>query len=254
VSTAYENDLWALTVEKVANLSKQDVETKVLQRVDNDAYRVLEKMKSGGLAGLSTDDRQTWALFLNSLRWRQPRNVLSLREKGLNALREELNRDSSDYDSLAGKDDPPTLADWAEKRFPGLTANYGLTIFGSILGDSTIASKLTSLTWWLCDVTAGSRELLLADHPCILTTGIDDQNFMFALPIGPYRAFLATRGERTKAGIMRTHPALLAQRLNESALNQVETRLYARTRSPERFIRNRFAGIQVARSNRTDRL
>ena len=154
-------------------------------------------------------------------------------------LRESLEAQPEQYEEFASLGHPTTLVGWTEKIFPGLIENFGLTFFHKLVDNPDIGDKILRMKWWIWDFSSVPFDLLLADHPCIFTTGIDDPNLVIALPITPKKAFMATQSEHV-ANIMRLqHPRDLATRLNESSLNQAQVRIYARDRSPERFLRNR---------------
>jgi Protein of unknown function (DUF4238) len=95
--TGYENDLWALSVDAIAGLEKQAIETRFLRYVDNLAARVLQKLDEQGLESLTRDDRMDWVRFLMSLRLRQPNLVLQLRKESADTSGKHLllNRNST---------------------------------------------------------------------------------------------------------------------------------------------------------------
>lgn len=70
--TAYEKNLYALTMPLVAGMEQQAVEEHLLRHIDNLAAGVLRKMTTTGFNGLTPENRSDWARFLMSLRLRQP--------------------------------------------------------------------------------------------------------------------------------------------------------------------------------------
>jgi len=95
------------------------------------------------------------------------------------------------------------------------------------------------MKWWLWDFSNVKFDLLLADRPCVFTSGIDDPNLIVALPISPDKAFMATNSEHTATRLRQQVPKTIAMRLNESSFYQARARIYARDASPKRFIANR---------------
>jgi hypothetical protein len=77
--TAYEDNLYALTMPVVAGMEQQAVEKRLLGRIDDLAAGVLRRLTTTSLAGLTSDDRCDWARFLMSLRLRQPAIIQQLR-------------------------------------------------------------------------------------------------------------------------------------------------------------------------------
>lgn len=171
------------------------------------------------------------------MRIRQPDAVQKLRVESAEHLHATLATQPERYEELTGED-PPTLTEWTDKHFPGLIENFGLSFFHELVDYQNIGGQLLRMTWWLWDFSDAPYNLLLADHPCIFTRGIDDPKLVVALPISPWKAFMATQSERTSDLLRRQRPRDLAMRMNES-LCQARVRIYGRDQSPSRFIRNR---------------
>ena len=238
-STAYKDDLYALSKPIVAGMEKQAIEKIFFMQVDNLAARTHQKLIEHGLRSLTNDERSDWVRFLMSLRVRQPDNVQKLKIESAEHLVKTLRQQPEEYDELATNDDAPTLIEWTEQQFPGLIENFGLSFFHKIASNPEVGEKIFRMKWWLWDFADASFDLLLADHPCILTKGIDDPNLIIALPISPKKAFMATNSEDVAALMRQQAPKHLALRLNELSLNQARARIYASNTSPRRFIQNR---------------
>ena len=58
--TAYEDNLYELTMPVVAGMDQQAAEKHLLQRTDALAAGVLRELTTTGLAGLTLDDRCDW--------------------------------------------------------------------------------------------------------------------------------------------------------------------------------------------------
>jgi len=237
--TGYEPDLYALSMPVVAGMKKHAVEEQFLKYVDNSGALVRDKLENQGLKKLSPKDRVDWTRFLMSLRIRQPGIVQMLITESKEHLRTTLETQPEQYEEFASLGHPPTLVEWTEKRFPGLIENFGLSFFHELVDNPDIGDKILRMKWWIWDFSSAPYDLLLADHPCIFTTGIDDPNLVIALPITPKKAFMATQSEHVANTMRLQHPRGLATRLNEASLNQARVRIYARDRAPEQFLRNR---------------
>lgn len=174
-----------------------------------------------------------------SLRLRTPETVLRLNYEGPEYLTESLNEKPEEYSLVSETSDPTTLAEFTEKYLPGLIENFGIMMIRRLITNPDIGDKILHMTWWLWNFREQKNHLLLSDRPCIFSSGIDDPDIVVALPIGPKRAFMATKTNRVADIIRRLHPKDLLMRINESSLNQAEKRVYALDRSPYRFIRNR---------------
>lgn len=237
--TGYEVDLYALTREVIAGMDKQAIEKRFNRDVDNQGALVLQKLNSGGLRVLTIDDRVRWARFLMSLRIRQPDVVQMLRSEGERHLRATLTAQQKQYEELLGLEDSLSLVKWTEEQYPGLIENIGLSFFHRIVDNPVVGEKILQMKWWLWDFSDVPHDLVLADHPCIFTSGLDDPGLIIALPISPRKAFMATQSVKA-AEIMRRQSANeLVKRINESSVRQGRVRIYARDKSHARFIRNR---------------
>jgi Protein of unknown function (DUF4238) len=242
--TAYEKNLYALTLPMVAGMEQQAVERHLLQHIDQSAADVLRKLSATGLVGLTPEQRSDWARFLMSLRLRQPTMIQQLCIQSSQHLEVSLTDQPEEYESLAEVGDPPTLLDWTRKNYPGLIENAGMSFFHEIIDNRTVAEKILRMRWWLWDFAREENDLLLADHPCIFTKGIDEPDLVIALPIGPRKVFMATRTDHVATIMRRQRPKDLLMRMNESSLSQARIRLYARDRSPWRFISNRLVKLR----------
>lgn len=236
--TGYEDNLYTLTKPEVAGVEQQAVETEFLQRIDSEGARVLHKMKTAGLASLTQKDLYSWVYFIASLLWRAPQIVLRIRAEAPDHLRVSMSKRPEEYDSIAETDDPPTLCDFVEKNFPGYTENFGMMSLGKLICDEEWTEKILRMKWWLFDFNGQRNHLFLADWPCVFTTDIDKPDLVVALPIGPWKVFLATKTDRVASTIMQQSPEDLLKQINESSLMQAKQRIYARDASPRRFISN----------------
>ncbi len=237
--TGFEENLYALTIPVVAGMNQQAVEKHFLMHVDNLGALVRRKLDEHGLRSLTTDDRVNWARFLMSLRIRQPDIVQMIRTDAAANLRVNLAAQPEQYEELAQLNDPSTLEEWTEQHFPGLIENIGMSFFHKLVDNPAIGDKLLRMRWWLWDCASVPHDLLLADHPCVFTHGIDDPRLVIALPISPKKIFIATQSDETADLLRRQRPKDLVVKLNEYSIGQTRTRVYARDTAPARFIRNR---------------
>ena len=103
------------------------------------------------------------------------------------------------------------------------------------------------MKWRMWDFSYVPYELLLADRPCIFTSGIDEPDLVIALPIAPKKAFMATQSDDVDELMRRQHRRDFARNLNEFSVAQARVRIYAQDQSPARFIRNRLHRHRLTR-------
>lgn len=172
------------------------------------------------------------------LRLRQPSIVEMLRFEAAVTLRKQLADQPEEYERLADETDPPTLIEWTETRFPGLIENVGMSFFAGLVDNEKIGTEILRLQWALRSFPDTDWTLLLGDHPCIFTGGIDDPDLVIALPISPRKAFFAIRGKRAFDRIRVRNSRELIKAMNESTVGQSRIRVYATDSTPLRFISN----------------
>jgi len=248
--TGYEDDLYALSEENIAGMSKQAIEKQFLMRLDNSASLVRSKLATKGLRSLTDEDRVNWARFIMSLRIRRPPIIQSLKQDASTQLRASFAGQPEEYEELASDSDPGTLEEWAEKQFPGLIDNFGLSIFHEIVDNPVIGNKILGMRWWIWDFSGTPYELLISDNPCIFTAGIDDPGCIIALPISPSKVFIATQSKSVAEMLRQQQPRELIIRINESSFGQADVRIYSRQEKPaRRFIENRLAQKKTGTSS-----
>ena len=239
--TGYEDNLYTLTKPAVLGVEQQAVEAEFLQRVDSEGAKLLCKLYTTGLADLKPQDRGSWVSFILSLLFRTPDAVSWLRANASDVLKSSLNERPEEYDAIADTFDPPTLAGFVEKGFPGYIEDFGMMSLGKLICDRGHSEKILRMKWWLSDFGGQRNHLLLSDRPCILTTNIHNPDLVLALPISPWKAFMASNTCRIASIIRRQRPQNLLVQINESSLRQANRRVYARDASPLRFISDRLA-------------
>lgn len=237
-STAYEQDIFALTRSTVGGNDQQFVETHCLQRIDSIAARILRKIETTGLTSLTPEDQSNWVFFLISLRLRHPENLHYIKTKATQYFKDSLNERPEEYDAISKAFDPPTLEEFVEKHIPGLAENFGLINFEQrIYCENLFKKMLRKSRWILQDFQGLKNHLILADYPSIYTAGIDDPNLVIILPIGPQKAFIATNPQNGDIIAQQSQKNLLRW-INEMSINQARYRIYAQDMSPRRFILN----------------
>ena len=202
------------------------------------------KILDEGLHALNEEDRINWVRFIMSLRLRQPEIVDEIRQKSSIVLTESLDKDPEEYEELVSDDDPVSLREWAEKQYPGLIENFGMSIFHELVDNEDLGNKILTLRWFLFKFDGEKHNLLLSDQPCVFTSDIDADDFIIALPIHPKALFLAVRGDKTAALLREVAPNILIRMMNTSSVSQARVRIYATDDQQLRFIENRNSGFK----------
>lgn len=238
-ANGFKKNLLSLTKDQVMGMDKHAIEKAVLQKVDNDAAAVIDKLINDRLVTLSHIERCAWVRFVMSIRLRQPSSVHLLRLEGEQILRMELAKTPEEYSSIAGTDSFPTLEEWTEALFPGAIENFGLSVFQALINNGSIGTKLLRLRWWVRKFNEDDHSLMLGDNPCVLVGKIDDPDFAIMLPISPRAAFIATRGDEVAHSLSQISGKVLSKNFNDVTVRQAEQYIYAANDGCVTFIRNR---------------
>jgi hypothetical protein len=87
-------------------------------------------------------------------------------------------------------------------RQPDIIQQLRTEVPEHLVDNQKIGLKIARMKCWLYPFATAKHDLLLADHPCIFTVGIDNPDLVIAPPIGPRKAFMAAGSERL-ANILR---------------------------------------------------
>jgi Protein of unknown function (DUF4238) len=243
VSTGYETDLLALSVDSVVGMQRHMIEEEFLKGIDNDAAIVRTKLCGHGLPSLSQKQRCDWVRFIISLRLRQPEIIHELVAQSEEKFRTSLRDADAREFSLASTEDSTSLEEWSSTEFPGLIENFGLTFFHDLLDDEKAGNLILQLKWWVYDVSKSPNRLLLGDRPCVFFGGIEDANFGMVLPISPNKMFIATRGEARTKQIRSISPDKMVAWVNDATVTQAEKYVYGHDATSLRFLQNRRASV-----------
>lgn len=235
-----EKNLYALSRNIVAGMEKHANEDQFLKQVDSRAAIVRRKFARGELLKISNEERNDWALFLMSLRVRQPKIVNELKNDETSALfQEHLDKDPDHYENLKGESDPASMSEWVEQQYPGIIDNFGISIFSKIVDNKRVGNLLIQMNWLIVDISDAKHKFLLGDNPLILTHAITNPNLIVALPISPTKVFFAAPSREIIMKITNSDINQLVLRVNESSVNQSVNNIYSQDTQHWKFIQNR---------------
>ena len=163
-------------------------------------------------------------------------------------LERALTEGPEEYEAIAEPGDPRTLGEWTKVHLPGLMENFGKLSLDKVIGNPRVGTKILNMKWFLWDFSGQRNHLLLSDRPCIFTASFDDPDLIVALPVSPWKAFLATRSERICDRLRERSQKTLLMRINENSITQAQKRIYALDDAPHRFIVNRLARLRTSKT------
>ena len=132
---------------------------------------------------------------------------------------------------MKGSHDAPTLLEWTEQNFIGLTDNFGMMILPNIIIDPDHMRLIATMCWWVQDVSDANVQLLTSDRPLWVSTGLKKPTCLMALSLSPTRIFLASRNRDLLFALNKEGPNKLARRSNRSLVSQADRFVYGRAES-----------------------
>jgi hypothetical protein len=165
-AVAYVEDLYAIRPEGVhpaLEYVPDAIERDFFSRIDNDAAVVHAKLVAQGPAALSSTERETLALFLNSLLERSPRRLAELR-KALPDVIEEFKRTWPTSRLGPGFEN----LDWE-----AMTHNNMLCALIAHINDREVIDYLTKMEWRVLVLNEDCEDhFLTSDSPLVVNGGM----------------------------------------------------------------------------------
>ncbi len=227
-ATGFDRGSYSFQGVKAAEINL--VEEQVMQPIDDNAARVIDKLLESGADKLSSEDVRWLFIFAESLEMRTPVKLKSMKDMAHSLMIDGLDsRSESDREIL----------EFIEGH-PELHGNLPLKNLGSIISDSARIVQSELKFCGVVDFTGQRNHLLLSDSPCIRTTGVADPGVVFALPLNPWKAVLGFKTMETQQRFLGDIPrGRLLSRINESSFAQTTRRIYALNETPRRFLETR---------------
>ena len=227
-STGYDEGIYSFQGVKKPEINL--VEERVMQPIDDHAAQVIDKLFKSGSSELSNEDVRWLFIFAESLEMRNPTKLKSMKD-----MADSLMTDDPEGGSELDREVLEFI-----KGHPELSSNLPLRILGPIICDRARIVQTELKYCGVVDFTGQRNHLLLSDSPCIRTTGVDDPNVVFALPLSPWKAVLGFKTTETQQKLLGdNHRGKLLSAINESSFAQTTRRIYALDETPRRFLEAR---------------
>jgi Protein of unknown function (DUF4238) len=211
--TGYVKDLYR--TDGVPEEISQDLETKFMSPLDNDAANALDKIASD--QPLDAGDRIAWARFMLSLLYRNREGVEFIKAHVADIRREATLALEPDWASLRGPLDKLTLAEASAARERAAAAKSAANMTADIIANSRAVPDIASMHWTRINLSGSEVPLLTSDRPLVMFVGLSDPRAYMALPIGPYDLFVAARDDRFSRP--RTDATDIARRMNRDVVS-----------------------------------
>jgi hypothetical protein len=209
--------------------------------VDEPASKALKVILDGKYSKMTPDLQVAWTRFLMSLMFRVPHMVEYITKEAEQNLRNNLQSNPEDYESVRAATHPPTLLEFVERYTPALFSEAGKSFLPGIIDNLKIGNTILKMGWWTWALDSNHHfpDLLTSDTPVFRSHGLREERCVIALPISPRRAFFATSNSGTLNAVMAHGPARVAKELNASMVNQAQKYVFGSDDRHLRFVERR---------------
>jgi hypothetical protein len=213
------------------------VETDFFARLIDQPGATIQQKILSGIASFSLEERHKWARYLMALRARTPEMIATAQKLGREGVRAILRDSQNEYEAIKPLGGPATFEECVA---PWFLENFGTArVIPALIDKEETRSKIVAMDWWCQDFSGCGRELLTCDRPLVWQGGVDDKNFLLALPISPKLVFFIVNDPNLWANLARCPLRELAKQVNVSIISNAVEYVYAAGAGPANFIRSR---------------
>lgn len=227
-NTGYENNLYSL--KKVAPENLQLVEKFLNKEFDSPASNLFKKIESSGINSFSHEEKELFARFLFSLRFRGASYLKKIKKDGKALLCQKIEEEK---ENLLPGFSPSNLLEHFENFFPGGFDNIPLMTWATTLKNSKVLARLCELHWWTLNLKGNSYQLLTSDNPFVI---LNNPIRSIYIPIGPYKAFFVSENAETEQRFIQLSKSKLVKSLNREIVSQAKSKIFSQNNHQEKFI------------------
>ncbi|MBU1336050.1 MAG: DUF4238 domain-containing protein [Alphaproteobacteria bacterium] len=220
----------------------QQVESKFFSPVDSAAADALALMEAeGNRANWDSRRRSAWSLFLHGMLVRAPEDITEFKAGWRRLmLSDDTGEWQARYDEIRKPDDPTT---YQEYMLAIPEANHNRSAMRALIGmidNANIGLNMNQMIWTVIDTPKDEYPLLTSDRPVIRTNGMMIKNGHIAIPIGPYRMFLAAKDEAAMRYLRQIQPRQLVRENNRQVCDYAVKYVYGVDDRQIEFVRKHF--------------
>ena len=216
------------------------IERQFFRITDNSAAVVLAELRSGTEIVWNVDNRSDWSRFILSLMMRNPEYIARMGAEVVGFFDPSSTLLNESYRKVRRPEDLETYAEYiAKTEHPaGRTSAIAMQ---RIIDSPNMGGHLNRMNWNVVTFSQAKHSLLTSDRPIIMTNGLGHGDSHLAIPIGPFKLFVATNNEETTVRLRNMPPALLMRQTNERVALQARRFVYGIDDTQSRFVENRLA-------------
>jgi hypothetical protein len=217
----FEHDLY--TIPNRPPEHAQQIESRILSRIDNAASIVLKMLLEGHIP---TDHnlRSDWARFLMAFWYRAPDDLQATKESWEILAKQEAWFKEEDKDEVEA-----ILMVNLPERFD----------------NPRMGQIIINMVWQVIDTSLSDNELLTSDCPVIRSNGLAPPEGNYSIPISPTKLFTASWGGELLSRFLRQSPRQIARSANTLTVERAKRFVLARDERQRAFIEKHFGKKRI---------
>lgn len=242
-AVGWEKDLYRVPGE-ADEWKAQEVETKFFAPLDAAAAPIMKAMCDAGELPRTNRDRSIWMSFVMSFLHRTPEHLSATLEKLHELYADLLPEAEARYTELKGPDDPPTFAEWSERRASHAVERSMFRAVMDQIGNPRSGDYLLNMRWDVVDLGGADHSLMVGDNPVVLVP-LQQPEGHIAFPVGPKRLFVASEHSRLIDGLKSTPARRMVRLANRLTVERATRFVIAADRKQESFVRKHFGTCRI---------
>ena len=187
----------------------------------------------------TSDERSAWTRFILTLVMRMPSDVADLKQIVADDWSKPDANIEEQYRQMKSDTDPPTIREWLAANDPNFVENSSFQIALSLMDHASIGRDINNFIWQVRNTVGARYELLTSDRPVVHTESLGGANAALVVPIGPRRAFIATRTKELTAEFRRLEVNELTSMVNEEVVQGANRYVLGSNDRQLRYVQNR---------------
>ncbi len=230
-------------VRGLYNVPKNDaevsefIEHQFFKVTDDQAARVLQRIRDGENVNWDTNTRSAWSRFVISIMLRNPEHITRLAAE----VAQFFSTDEAEerYQKIRKPDDPETYTQHLALSDFRPIGRASVIAIQKVIDSPLMGGRLNAMRWSIVSLKNERYPLLTSDRPILMTNGLMKPSDHLAIPIGPRMLFVATNNEETENNIRRADPNMLIAQVNGRVASQARKYVYGIDDRQLRFVEKR---------------
>jgi hypothetical protein len=243
--TGYERNLYSIGGLEPSQTNI--LEDRFFKSADQFASDALDAFESTGGVDIAIDLRSGWSRFIRSLQQRTPERLAWLKEECRRGMIERHKEIGESYEAWRLPGDPPTFAE-ARKKLDddGIEDKAWAILLQRVIDSQEVGSFLNGMRWNILTVGNPRHSFLTSDAPVVMSNGIKYADSSIAIPISPYRLFVAVNNLAAVEQLRAMNPNMVIAWMNDRVVKQAQKFVYGQNNGQLRFVQNRLRRLGLS--------